>query len=252
MFNTCLNGDSTTWMKTITQPFADMIVADPPFNINYQYDIYVDNLSTDQYLDWCHGWISEASRLLLPHGNFLLCMGDEYVSDLDVIARREYGLHRKNWIIWHYGFGQSGKLNTRKGFTRSKTHILRFVKDTKNAYFNAAAVAVPSARATIYGDSRADPRGKCPNDVFMNKRIAGTHRERVPGIATQMPVELLQTWIKAMCRPDGCVFDPFPGSGASLVAAKSLGRSYMGVELSPQYTEMILNRPATVPSHNNT
>jgi DNA modification methylase len=144
-------------------------------------------------------------------------------------------------MVWHYKFGQSGKLDDRKAFTCSKTHILRFVKNG-NHYFNAEAVAIPSDRQLLYNDSRADPRGKCPDDVFIFKRIAGTHKERVKGIKTQMPLNLLRVWIKAMCKPKGVVFDPFAGSGASLVAAKIEKRKFLGIELSANYAKQVRAR----------
>ena len=239
--NTCLHGDSVAWMAGVTDPFADLVIADPPFNINFPYDSYNDRLPEDVYLDWSRQWIKLASALMVGDGNLLICMGDEHVSDLDVICRKELGLHRLNWMIWHYKFGQSGKLDSRRKFTRSKTHILRFGK-IENPYFNAAAVAVPSDRQRLYSDKRADPRGKCPDDVFIHKRVCGTHHERFPGIATQMPVALLRPWVKAMCKPGGFVFDPFPGSGSSLDAAKREGCQFLGVELSRTYTDRILDR----------
>ncbi|MDP6583256.1 MAG: site-specific DNA-methyltransferase [Anaerolineales bacterium] len=228
-------------MRNVSQPFADLIIADPPFNIGFEYDSYDDDKPVNDYLDWSRQWIAEAKRLLQPGGNLLVCMGDEHVSDIDVICRQSLSLTRMNWIIWHYNFGQSGTLDTRKRFTRSKTHILRYVRDSK-PYFDAAAVAVQSDRQKLYNDRRADPRGKCPDDVFRYKRIAGTHTERVQGIKTQMPVELLRIWVNAMCKPNGTVFDPFPGSGASLVAAKLEKRKHLGVELSKDYTNAILKR----------
>jgi len=232
-------------MRGVTKPFANLIIADPPFNIGLEYDAYDDDQPVNDYLDWSRQWIAEAKRLLHHDGNLLVCMGDEHVSDIDLICRQSLGLTRMNWIIWHYNFGQSGTLDTRKRFTRSKTHILRFVKDSK-PYFDAESVAVPSDRQKLYSDSRADPRGKCPDDVFNFKRIAGTHTERVAGIKTQMPVELLRILVKAMCRPKGTVFDPFPGSGASLVAAKLEKRKFLGVELSVNYTNTILKRLAKI------
>jgi DNA modification methylase len=243
--NTCLRGDSLQWMRTISKPFADLIIADPPFNIGFDYDSYDDDQPVNDYLDWSRQWMAEAKRLLHDEGNLLVCMGDEHVSDIDVICRQSLGLTRTNWIIWHYNFGQSGTLDTRKRFTRSKTHILRYVKNTK-FYFNAEAVAVQSDRQKLYNDRRADPRGKCPDDVFNFKRIAGTHTERVAGIKTQMPVALLRVWVKAMCKPGGTVFDPFPGSGASLIAAKFEKRKFLGVELSVNYTNEILKRLAKI------
>jgi len=240
MLNTCLNSDSLSWMQSTTNPFADLIIADPPFNIGYQYDSYNDDRSDSDYLGWCGKWLTECKRLLHADGNMLVCMGDEYVSDIDILCRK-LKLNRENWIIWHYKFGQSGKLDTRKRFTKSKVHILRYTK-SRTPYFDAASVAIPSDRQRQYNDKRADPRGKCPDDTFVFKRIAGTHHERVKGIATQMPVALLRIWVRSMCKPGGTVFDPFPGSGASLIAAKQEDRNYFGVELSPNYTQNILNR----------
>lgn len=239
--NTCIQGDCLEWMKRQSPDFADLIVADPPFNIGFKYDCYHDNRPDDDYLAWSTDWIKEVSRLLKDDGNLLICIGDEYVADIDIICRKKLSFNRMNWMIWHYSFGQSGRLETRTKFTKSKTHILRYSKCAK-PFFNAEAVAVPSDRQLKYNDKRADKRGKCPDDVFIYKRIAGTHNERAPGIKTQMPVALLRIWIKAMCKPGGIVFDPFPGSGASLVAAKQENRKYFGVELSPNYTSRILKR----------
>jgi site-specific DNA-methyltransferase (adenine-specific) len=244
----CIQGDSLQIMPTLPESFADLIIADPPFNIGFKYDCYDDSRPDSEYLTWTHKWIKEAKRLLKPDGNLLICIGDKHVSDIDYMCRHACSgleLVRLNWMIWHYAFGQSGRLETRTRFTNSKTHILRYAK-TRKAYFNAAGVAVPSARQLRYNDKRADKRGKCPDDVFIFKRIAGTHNERVPGIKTQMPVALLRVWVKAMCRPSGMVYDPFPGSGASMIAAKQEGREYFCSELSPAYADQIGRRLAAI------
>jgi len=52
---------------------ADTIFADPPFNIGKDYkNGYDDKRSRAQYLDWCHRWISECSRIFRPGGAFFL------------------------------------------------------------------------------------------------------------------------------------------------------------------------------------
>ena len=61
------------------------------------------------------------------------------------VARRKIGLHMRNWIIWHYTFGQQ----TKKMFAKSHTHILYFTKQKPdpgmtNLTFNADAVRVAS------------------------------------------------------------------------------------------------------------
>ena len=79
-----------------------------------------------------------------------------------MIARRKIGFNLRNWIVWHYTFGQQTKLM----FAKSHTHILYFTKDRKDFTFNADAVRVASARQTTYGDARANPKGKLPDDVW--------------------------------------------------------------------------------------
>lgn len=239
--DTCLNADSLDWMNNYTgAPFADLVFADPPFNIDWKYDIFIDKKPDQEFLDWTKSWVNLAiSKCLKPEGQIYICMGDEYVSEIDVICRRELNLWRQDWLIWHYSFGQSGKLEKRRKFTRSKTHVLRFSKHPRNFYFDPISVAVPSGRLLKYADKRADPRGKCPDDVFVVKRIAGTHKERVPGMSTQMPGELVKPWIIATTKPGDTVYDPFPGSGIALKIAKITGRHYFGTELSPNYHSRI-------------
>ena len=99
---------------------------------------------------------------LKPTGSFYLAIGDEFAADLCVIAKRNVGFHLRNWIIWHYTFGQQ----TRKMFAKSHTHILYFTKEKEGFTFNADAVRVASARQTTYGDARANPKGKLPDDVW--------------------------------------------------------------------------------------
>jgi DNA modification methylase len=73
---------------------------------------------------------------------------------------------------------------------------------------------------------------------------------------TQKPLSVLLPLIETFSRMGGTVLDPFAGSGSSLLAAKLLGRSYLGIELDAKYHEIASNRlqetrmsPATVARH---
>jgi site-specific DNA-methyltransferase (adenine-specific) len=59
---------------------------------------------------------------------------------------------------------------------------------------------------------------------------------------TQKPVRLMQALIELTTQPGQLVFDPFAGSGSTLVAAKSLGRSYLGIEENAQYAAVAAKR----------
>jgi DNA modification methylase len=240
--NTCINRESVSWMTSYQgEPFADLIFADPPFNISWKYDIYIDEMSDTAFVEWNRNWLTQAKQLLKPTGQIYVCMFDEYSSEIDLICRKELGLFKQNHLIWNFSFGQSGKLHERKRFTRSKTHIFRFSMDKKKFTFNPEDIAVPSDRQLKYKDKRADSRGKVPDDVLRFKRIAGTHEDRVSGVSTQMPIDMVTMLIAAVTNAGDTVYDPFPGSGVSLKASKQLGRNYFGTELSPGYHQIIMD-----------
>jgi adenine-specific DNA-methyltransferase len=59
---------------------------------------------------------------------------------------------------------------------------------------------------------------------------------------TQKPVSALLPLVEAFSAPGSTVLDPFAGSGSSLIAAKTLGRSYIGIELDPKYHHIAKSR----------
>lgn len=229
---------------------VDLAFADPPFNIGFQYDQYDDRLPEDQYLDWSSQWMGEVHRVLTDQGTFWLAIGDEYAAELKVAAK-QIGFHCRNWVIWYYTFG----VHCAKKFTRSHAHLFYFVKDPKNFIFNSddPEIRVPSARQLVYRDSRANPKGRLPDDTWILRpqdlpdgfeatedtwyfpRVAGTFKERAGFHGCQMPEQLLGRIIRACSHPGDIVLDPFSGSATTIAVAKKLGRQFFAFELSADY-----------------
>ena len=231
--NRIICGDCIEVLGKVDEPFADLIFADPPFNIGYKYDKYYDKVKRKNYIAWTKEWMSVSKKVLKPHGSFYIAIGDDYAANVKVLAD-ELGLVMRNWIIWHYTFGQQ----TKTKFARAHTHIFYFVNDQTNFTFNDYAVRVPSDRQLIYNDRRANPAGKMPDDVWGGyPRVCGTFKERAGWHPCQMPESLLKRIIAASSNPGHCVLDPFSGSGTTAAAAYQLGRNYIGVEISEQYVE---------------
>lgn len=245
-----IHGDSIQVLNDAPEGWVDLVFADPPFNIGYLYHGYDDRLKHDDYLKFSRDWMAAVKRALKPTGSFYLAIGDDYAADLCVIARRELGLNMRNWIVWHYTFGQQ----TKQKFARSHTHILYFTKDQKVFTFNPDAVRVASARQTTYADLRANPKGKLPDDVWYLRpqetpagwfepdsdtwnvsRICGTFNEREGWHGCQMPIQVLDRIIRASSDPGDIVLDPFNGSGTTAVSAALLGRRYVGIDQSEEY-----------------
>jgi len=232
-------GDCVGWLKACREPFADLIFADPPFNIGYKYDVYEDRKAYKDYYDWTKQWMAACLKALKPTASFWIAIGDDYAAEVRIIGR-EMGLCLRNWIIWHYTFGQS----TTKKFARSHTHLFYWVRDGGQYTFNDMAVRIPSARQTTYADKRANPKGKLPDDVWSFSRVCGTFRERVKWHPCQMPERLLERIIKVSSNPGDLVLDPFSGSGTTCVAAARLGRRYAGIDISETYVRKSRDRIA--------
>ncbi|MHC4260795.1 MAG: DNA-methyltransferase [Planctomycetota bacterium] len=238
--NKIICGDCIELLGKVRKPFADLIFADPPFNIGYEYDKYNDKVQSDEYITWTKDWMTVCKKVLKPPGSFYIAIGDEYAANVRIIAD-ELGLTLRNWIIWHYTFGQQMK----NKFARSHTHIFYFVNDQNNFTFNDYAVRVPSDRQLIYSDKRANPAGKMPDDVWTEySRVCGTFKEREGWHPCQMPENLLKRIIAVSSRPRDCVLDPFSGSGTTAAAACQLRRNYVAIEISPQYVENASKRLA--------
>ena len=258
--NAVHRGDCLDLMSRVPADSVHLAFADPPFNIGYDYDAYDDRLSADAYLDWSRKWMRETVRVLRPDGTFWLAIGDEYAAELKVIATRELGLTCRSWVVWYYTFG----VNCKQKFSRSHVHLFHFVRDAALFTFNTDLIRVPSARELVYGDKRANPTGRLPDDTWVLRpqdlpdgfgaaedtwyfpRICGTFKERSGWHGCQMPEQLLGRIIRASSREGETVLDPFGGSGTTLAVAKKLGRSFLGMELSEAYADKICARLAGI------
>ena len=256
--NRLVHGDCIEGMNALEEGSVDLVFADPPFNIGYDYDVYDDQKEADDYLDWSKRWGEAVKRALKPDGSFWLAIGDEFAAELKVLFARELGFHCRSWVVWYYTFG----VHCSRKFARSHAHVFHFVKDRKRFTFNAddTHVRVPSARQLVYADSRANPKGKLPDDTWILRpqdmpsafdagedtwyfpRVCGTFNEREGFHGCQMPERVLERIIRVSSNEGDLVLDPFAGSGTTLSVAKKLGRNWLGFELSPQYVERVCKR----------
>jgi site-specific DNA-methyltransferase (adenine-specific) len=248
LIGTIANQDCTVGLAELPDGCVDLVFADPPFNIGYDYDVYHDQMPAEDYLEWSRGWMAQVRRVLQPSGTFWLAIGDEYAAELK-LAAQSLGFHCRNWVIWYYTFG----VHCTSKFTRSHAHLFYYVKSADQFTFNDEAIRVPSARQLVYNDARANPLGRVPDDTWILRpqdlpdgfqstedvwyfpRVAGTFKQRAGFHGCQMPEQLLGRIIRACSNPGDVVMDPFAGSASTLVVAKKLGRRFCGFELSADY-----------------
>jgi site-specific DNA-methyltransferase (adenine-specific) len=253
-----LLGDCVKLFPEHTAPESvNMIFADPPYNIGQEYEAYEDNKTREAFIEWSIDWMEQAYKALHPHGTMWLMIGDGFASELDVAAK-EFGLHKKDDVIWHYTFGQ----HSSRGLAKSHVHIFRYTKHKTKWTFNTKdpRVRVPSARQLVYNDKRANPKGKPPADVwvllpeqlpeafdpFSNtwlfSRVCGTFKEKEEGMPNQLPLALLERIVLLTSNEGDLVCDPFIGTGTTAEACAIYGRNFVGFDLSQTCVDVTRKR----------
>ena len=242
-------GDSILLMKSLDKMSIDLIFADPPYNIKKtDWDHFE---SQREYIDWSIKWIKEASRVLKPTGSLYVCGFSEILADIKSPAMKYFDNCR--WIVWHY----KNKANLANDWGRSHESIMHFRKNKKTK-LNVDNVRVPYSEHTLkypihpqaktsqYGNGKQhywtpNPKGGKPKDVLEIPTTCNGMHEKTPH-PTQKPEELLRKIILASSNQDDLVFDPFVGSGTTVVCSQQLKRKWMGCDISLEYLDWAVNR----------
>lgn len=225
-------GDAVQQMQDIRSGSVDLIIADPPYNLGKNYQNNIDKKTFDEYLVFSKEWLTEASRVLKPHGTIYVFMGFRFISYLYDILERDLKLHFHAWIVWHYTQGM-GKT---KGFSPRHDDILMFTKSSSFT-FNLDDIRVPQK----YYRQRNNMRGANPGDVweFSHVHYSNPNRQDHP---TQKPEGLVERMVLASSNEGDLVLDPFSGSGTTVRVCQQTNRNAIGIEINPEYIEMTKRR----------
>jgi site-specific DNA-methyltransferase (adenine-specific) len=235
--NDIIQGDCLELFSEIPDDSVDITFADPPFNLKKKYTSYKDNLELQDYLEWCERWIAEMVRVTKPSGSIFVHNIPRwltfYAAYLNKIAFFRY------WIVWEAPTAPMGK-------TLQPGHygILFYTKQAKDS--KIYEIRHPHKRdrkqgylLKDYGGKKSllHPFGPLVSDVWTDiHRIR--HNIRRDEHPCQLPPHLLERLILMTTDEGDIVLDPFSGTGTTAVAAKSLGRRYIGFELDKDYTEI--------------
>jgi site-specific DNA-methyltransferase (adenine-specific) len=235
--NKVIQGDCLELFKKISDNSIDVTFADPPFNLKKKYNSHRDSLELKEYLSWCEKWINEMVRVTKPTGSIFIHNIPKwltfYAAHLNKIA------DFKHWISWDAPTAPMGK-------TLQPSHygILFYAKDTKQNKFYE--IRYPHKRCRKcgylhkdYGGKKAGlhPFGPLVSDVWtdIHRVKHNKYRDEHP---CQLPIHLLERVILMSTDEGDIVLDPFLGTGTSAIAAKRLGRNYIGFELDKEYADI--------------
>ena len=187
-----------------------------------------------EYLAWLEPRVLALRSLLSPNGVFLLHLDWHVVHYAKVLCDRVFGDECfQNELIWYYQTGGAGKGR----FSRKHDSILLYSRGPK-FYFDGKSIAIPRgagamkrAQCATGARIKATDTHKNPDDVLIVPALNPMAVERT-GYPTQKLLALLERLIVALCPPEGVVGDFFCGSGTTLMAARKLGRHYVGCDVN--------------------
>ena len=223
---------------------ADLIFADPPYNIGKTFNGTQDKWESDEdYLKWCCRWLDLCIQKLRPNGSLYIMAATQNMPSFDVYLRKQLTILSR--IVWYY---DSSGVQAKRHYGSLYEPILFCVKDKDNYTFNFKDILVPAktgAQRKLMDYRKSVPTVyssvKVPGNVWEFPRV----RYRMPEYEnhpTQKPVVLLERIIKASSNIGDIVLDPFSGTFTTSYVAKQLGRKSIGIEIEEEYVKIGLRR----------
>lgn len=227
-------GDALEVLRTMPDESVDAVITDPPLGTT--------SLPWDQLVE---GWSTACSRVLKKTGS-LWCFGS-----MSYFISNNFDRFRFiQDIVWEKHNGSNPFADR---FRRVHEIVAQFVRlDAKWSEVYKSPIYTNDACARTVRRKRRPPHWGSIKESFYKSEDGGPRLMRSVFFArschgsaehpTQKPVSIIAPLIEYSCPPGGMVLDPFAGSGSVGVAAKRLGRHFIGIELDPHYAQLATRR----------
>jgi site-specific DNA-methyltransferase (adenine-specific) len=265
--NKITNGDCREVMRDMPANSIDLMVTSPPYGVGIAYDSFDDDMNFEAYKEFSREWLSEAFRVLKPDGRLALNIPYE-------INRQEKGgrifMVAELWnILASIGYKFYGVVDLEESSPhRSKTTAWGSWMSPSSPYiYNPKECVLLCYKQLSKKQTKGTPQWKSwfeqvedknNPELFVNKKMyeksdkddfislvygqwnyfADTRQQTKATFSMDIPVRAM----KILSYKEDIVMDPFMGSGTSAVAAEFVGRNWVGIELSPNYTEVANKR----------
>ena len=238
-------GDCIEGMNALDDGSVNLIIADPPYNLDKDFGIWKESDMRATWKQWSRQWLLAAHRVLSDQGNIFVygihhhqCWIQCMMYDIGYMYRRQ--------VIWHYenGFAGYGKRALRACYEP----LLWFSK-TKDYIFHAIREPYKSKERLKYKITKKGkvwtphPDGRLVGDVWTFPVLAGRRfRDEKVDHPTQKPLSISRRLVRHFSNAGDTILVPFVGSGTECVAAVMEGRGYLGFEINPDYVAIAWNR----------
>lgn len=232
-------GDTFEVMKYLPEKFVNLAIVDPPYNLTKDYNGRKFKESSDEkYKDFLECWITLLKPLLKDNASIYVCC-DIFSSPLVYEVLKKY-FKLQNRITWQREKGRGAKTNWKNGM-----EDIWFATVSDDYYFDVNAV---KQRRRVMAPYRVEGKPKdweetsdgnfrdtCPSNFWDDISIPYWSMPENTAHPTQKPEKLLAKLILASSKEGDIVFDPFLGSGSTVVTAKKLNRHFVGIEQNEEY-----------------
>jgi site-specific DNA-methyltransferase (adenine-specific) len=194
--------DSDQVAKLMNGERASFAIADPPYNVGYEYNSHKDNKSVKEYEQFCNAYTNNA----LLHSP-VMAITPGKANEKIYTSRPDY----KEYLIWFKKFGLS-----RGSFYKAMVTepILLFGEKPKNKFYSTDCLE------------------------FMTEREEGLRKLH----SCPKPVKLFEAIIEPMTEQGEIVLEMFGGSGTTLICCHQMKRVARAIEIDPKYCQVIVDR----------
>ena len=260
-----INGDCVEVMKTFPDSCVDLLVSSPPYGVNVKYDVYDDTIPMDEYWDFTTKWLTEAYRVLKDDGRVAInvpietnvqerggriLFNAEFWMKMKEVGFKFFGMidlnedspHRVRQTAWGSWMSASSPYL----YNPKECVILAYKKTSKKLVKGESQwKGTPTEIITEEGKVKNKMVYKDEDKKeFMNLVFARWDYFSDTKSLTKatFSLDIPSKAIKILSYKNDIILDPFMGSGTSAFAAELLERRWIGIELSPDYTEIARKR----------
>ena len=234
-------GNAFEIIKNLPNDFIDLLIADPPYNLDKNYNGNIFKKTTEElYEEYTDKWISALIPSLKETASIYVCC--DWKSSGVIKRVLEKYFYIQNRITWQREKGRGAKANWKNGMediwfaTVSKQNYTFNINDVKIRRKVVAPYRQDGEPKDWEETSCGNFRDTCPSNFWDDITIPYWSMPENTAHPTQKPEKLIAKIILASSNAGDIVFDPFLGSGTTSVTAKKLNRHYVGIEQDPQYS----------------
>lgn len=237
--NRTICGDNIRVMNKLPGAFADLMIADPPYNLYKDYNgRHFGRMDDVSYEEYTREWIEAALPLLKKDASVYVCCDWESSLIIGHVLGDYFTV--RNRITWQREKGRGARSNW-----KNSMEDIWFATVSDDYTFNLEDVKLRRRVIAPYRESGRPKdwtetsggnfRDTCPSNFWDDITVPFWSMSENTLHPAQKPEKLTARLILASSNEGDMVFDPFLGSGTTSVTAKKLKRNYLGIELDERY-----------------